>query len=134
MAFGVLLERLSPEERAALLLRDVFEADYGELARVLDRTEVSCRQLVHRAREHVRDHRRRRESTSVERRGDLLRRFLAGLQSGDEAGMLSVVTERIQATPLPNGHMGVVCAEARHFAAARPPSRLGREETTQPPC
>ena len=44
MAFGVLLERLSPEERAAFLLRDVFEADYGELARVLDGTEVSCRQ------------------------------------------------------------------------------------------
>ena len=67
------------------------------------------------------------------RRGDLLRRFLAGLRPGDEAGLLSVVAERIQATPLPKGHMGVECAEARHLAAARPPSRLGGEETTQPP-
>ncbi|HEX6630565.1 MAG TPA: sigma-70 family RNA polymerase sigma factor, partial [Gemmatimonadaceae bacterium] len=50
MAFLVLLERLAPEERAALLLHDVFDSGYDEIARVLERSEAACRQLVHRAR------------------------------------------------------------------------------------
>ena len=54
MAFLVVLERLSPDERAAFLLRDVFDCNYGEMARVLERSEAACRQLVHRARARVR--------------------------------------------------------------------------------
>ena len=51
MAFLVLLERLAPEERAAFLLREVFDADYDDIARTLDKTPAAVRQTVHRARE-----------------------------------------------------------------------------------
>jgi RNA polymerase sigma-70 factor (ECF subfamily) len=54
MAFLILLERLAPEERAAFLLRDVFGTDYGEIARVLGKSQAAARQMVHRARESVR--------------------------------------------------------------------------------
>lgn len=47
------LEQLTPEERAAFLLREVFDADYAEVAQALGRSEAACRQLVHRARVHV---------------------------------------------------------------------------------
>ena len=53
------LERLSPLERAAFLLHDVFDMDYSDIADVLDRSDTACRQLVARARDHVRDQRPR---------------------------------------------------------------------------
>ncbi len=53
-AFLVLLERLVPEERAAFLLRDVFDRGYPEIARTLGKSEAACRQMVHRARARVR--------------------------------------------------------------------------------
>src|SRR5512132_58704 len=54
MAFLVMLERLAPEERAAFLLRAVFDAGYDEIARILDKTEPAVRQVVHRAKVRVR--------------------------------------------------------------------------------
>ena len=57
MAFLVLLERLGPDERAAFLLREVLDAGYDEIAKVLERSEAACRQLIHRARERLRDER-----------------------------------------------------------------------------
>ena len=59
VAFMVLLERLAPEARAAYLLREVFDADYGEVAEALGKTEPACRQLVHRAKEQLQDQRPR---------------------------------------------------------------------------
>jgi RNA polymerase sigma-70 factor (ECF subfamily) len=59
LAFLVLLEELSPAERAAFLLREVFRFDYPEVASMLDRSEASCRQLVSRAHKHVDDRRTR---------------------------------------------------------------------------
>jgi RNA polymerase sigma-70 factor (ECF subfamily) len=92
MAFLVLLERLAPEERAALLLRDVFDAGYAEIARVLERSEPACRQMVHRARRRVRQDRPRfAVAPAVKER--LLGRFLAGLDAGDEQALLEVVAE-----------------------------------------
>src|ERR1043166_2167536 len=61
MAFLLLLERLTPVERAAFLLHDVFGYDYDELVRVLSRSEATCRQIVHRARRHVAENRPRFE-------------------------------------------------------------------------
>ena len=92
MAFLVLLERLSPDERAALLLRDVFDADYAEIGRALDKGEAACRQIVHRARARIRDGRRRRE-VAPEAKERLLARFLAGLRAGDEQALLAVVAD-----------------------------------------
>lgn len=54
IALMLALERLSPLERAAFLLHDVFEMDFAEIARTIDRSESACRQLAKRAREHVR--------------------------------------------------------------------------------
>ena len=92
MAFLVLLERLAPEERAALLLRDVFNTDYGEIARVLEKSEAACRQLVHRARMRVRGD-RARFTVSPETRERLLDRFLAALRSDDQDTLLALVGE-----------------------------------------
>jgi RNA polymerase sigma-70 factor (ECF subfamily) len=82
MAFLVLLESLTPVERAVFLLREVFEYDYGEIAKVVDRTEANCRQLYVRARRHI-DEGRPRFEASRERRDELARRFLAASQRGD---------------------------------------------------
>jgi len=57
-AFLVLLEQLTPLERAAFLLREVFDYDYATIARILDRSEPNCRQLVTRSRRPLRSVRR----------------------------------------------------------------------------
>ena len=92
MAFLVMLERLTPEERAALLLRDVFDAGYEEIAEVLDKSEAACRQLLHRARERVRGD-RTRFIVSPEAKEHLLRQFLAALEADDKDGMLAIVSD-----------------------------------------
>lgn len=90
MAFLVMLERLAPEERAAFLLREVFEVGYQEIAGVLDRSEAACRQLVHRARERVRGD-RARFSVPAETRERLLERLLSALERGDRQELLALV-------------------------------------------
>lgn len=92
MAFLLLLERLSPDERAAFLLHDVFGAGYDEVARTVDRSEVACRQLVHRARLRVREGRARFE-VSAEAKERLVRDFLDRLAARDEQGLLALVAE-----------------------------------------
>jgi len=57
VAFLAVLERLAPEARAAFLLHDVFDRDYPEIARILDKSEAACRQIVHRARARLREER-----------------------------------------------------------------------------
>lgn len=90
MAFLVLLERLGPEERAAFLLREVFDSGYTDIARTLDRSEAAVRQMVHRARERVRTDRIRFASRpDVHRR--LLEQFLAALAADDKEAMLAVL-------------------------------------------
>jgi len=92
MAFLVLLERLAPEERAALLLRDVFDAGYDEIARVLEKSESACRQMVHRARTRVRGERARFD-VPVETKERLLEQFLAALHADDRDAMMAVIAE-----------------------------------------
>ncbi|HEX4476788.1 MAG TPA: RNA polymerase sigma factor SigJ [Polyangiaceae bacterium] len=76
----VLLDRLEAEERAAFLLREVFDVDYGVVAAALERNEAACRQLVHRARERVFEGKPRRRSTAAEQE-DLLRRLHAAAET-----------------------------------------------------
>jgi RNA polymerase sigma-70 factor (ECF subfamily) len=90
MAFLVLLERLAPEERAAFLLREVLGADYAELARVLEKSEAACRQMVHRARARVREE-RPRFSVEPEQKRELVERFLRALEVEDRDELLAVV-------------------------------------------
>lgn len=82
VAFLLVLERLTPEARAAFLLREVFDEDYPEIARTLGKSEASCRQLVHRAKAHLRDARPRAPSAKDDHR-DLMRRFADALTAGD---------------------------------------------------
>src|SRR4051812_45328830 len=82
MAFLVLLETLSPEQRAVPLLRDVFDYDYADVARIVGKSEDNVRQLATRARRHV-EERRPRYETSGEQRDELSRRFFAAAEDGD---------------------------------------------------
>lgn len=82
MALLVVLERLGPEERAAFLLRQVFDHDYPDIARVLGKSEAAVRQLVHRAKSRVQEEQPRFEVAPEEHR-DQLQRFAAATRSGD---------------------------------------------------
>ncbi len=82
LALLVLLERLSPVERAAYLLREVFGYGYAEIAGIIERTEVNSRQLVTRARKHLEAGRPRFDADEAAR-GALLERFLAAAEEGD---------------------------------------------------
>jgi RNA polymerase sigma-70 factor (TIGR02957 family) len=86
LAFLVLLERLSPEQRAAFLLREVFDYPYDEIARIVGKSEDNARQLVTRARRQVQERRPRFEA-SRERRQVLARRFFAAAVDGDLAAL-----------------------------------------------
>ncbi|HTQ13934.1 MAG TPA: RNA polymerase sigma factor SigJ [Rhizomicrobium sp.] len=78
------LERLSPEERAALILHDAFDCDYGQIAATLEKSEDACRKLVQRARARVRTGRPKHNVTPEQHR-DLVARFAAASLSPDPA-------------------------------------------------
>jgi RNA polymerase sigma-70 factor, ECF subfamily len=82
MAFLVLLESLTPVERAVFLLREVFDYGYDEIAGIVDRTEDNCRQLYVRARRHI-DEGRPRFEASRQQRDELVERFFAAAERGD---------------------------------------------------
>jgi RNA polymerase sigma-70 factor (TIGR02957 family) len=82
LAFLVLLESLTPEQRAAFLLREVFDYPYPQIAAIIGTNEDNTRQLVARARKHV-DERRPRFEASPQRRDQLARSFLAAVDNGD---------------------------------------------------
>lgn len=90
VAFLLLLERLSAEERAALLLHDVFELGYPAVADALGKSEAACRQMVHRARERVQAERTRFAVPDGERRA-LLERFIEASRSGEESKVLALL-------------------------------------------
>jgi RNA polymerase sigma-70 factor (ECF subfamily) len=85
-AFLVLLESLSPEQRAAFLLRDVFDEPYDRIAEIVGTSEQNARQLATRARRHV-DERRPRFEASREQREQLATRFFAAAEEGDLQGL-----------------------------------------------
>jgi len=89
IAFLTLLERLAPEERAAFLLHDVFDVGYHEIAVVIDRSEAATRQVVHRARERVRNDRKRFE-VADSAKATLLQQFMAAMEARDEQALLSL--------------------------------------------
>jgi RNA polymerase sigma-70 factor, ECF subfamily len=82
LALLVVLERLSPVERAAYLLREVFGYDYAQIAEIIEQTEVNSRQLVTRARKHL-EANRPRFDPDESARDALLERFLAAAEEGD---------------------------------------------------
>ncbi|HZH03266.1 MAG TPA: sigma-70 family RNA polymerase sigma factor [Myxococcaceae bacterium] len=92
VALLLALERLSPLERAAFLLHDVFDMDYAEVAEAIERTEPACRQLAARAREHVRGERPRYAPSDAEAR-KVADAFLAAAATGDVEGLARVLAE-----------------------------------------
>lgn len=91
VAFMLALERLSPLERAAFLLHDVFDLDYDEIARHLGRSEVACRQLISRARKNIKADYARRE-VAQEERDRLLGAFMQAVRSRDVRALAQVLT------------------------------------------
>lgn len=86
------LERLSPLERAAFLLHDVFDLDYDEIARHLDRSEASCRQLISRARKNIKADYARREVAQEEAKR-LVNAFMDAVRSQDVSALTRLLTD-----------------------------------------
>jgi RNA polymerase sigma-70 factor (TIGR02957 family) len=97
LAMLVVLESLSPEQRAVLLLHDVFDYDHREIAAIVGKSEVNVRQLATRARRHV-EERRPRFQTTREQRDELAQRFFAAAQRGDLAGLEALLASDVELT------------------------------------
>ena len=91
MAFLLLLERLTPMERAVFLLREVFDYEYAEIAGVLGQTEANCRQILRRAQQHVGDIRRRFDA-SAQQRNELLKQFIQATRKGELQGLVNLLS------------------------------------------
>jgi RNA polymerase sigma-70 factor, ECF subfamily len=92
LAFLVLLERLTPVERAVLVLRDAFDVPFGEIAEIVERSEDNCRQILSRARRRIEDDRPRFDADPTERDA-LAERFLAAARDGDLDGLVAMLAE-----------------------------------------
>ncbi|MDY0743925.1 RNA polymerase sigma-70 factor [Paucibacter sp. R3-3] len=96
VAFLTLLERLAPEARAAYLLREVFDADYAEVAEALGKSEQACRQIVHRAKAQLKDEKRPRQVVPHETHLKLLRGFADAATRGEFAALKAMLAEEAQ--------------------------------------
>ncbi len=94
LAFLVLLERLTPVERAVFLLREVFDYDYPEIAQILSYTETNCRQILRRARQHLGEQRPRFDA-SLQERERLLRQFVQAASTGDATGLVALLSNDV---------------------------------------
>jgi RNA polymerase sigma-70 factor (ECF subfamily) len=94
MAFLVLLETLSPLERAAFLLREVFDDDYEDVARALETTPAAARQLVHRAKARISEG-KPRFTAPPERQREIVEKFFAAVQAGDLRALESYLAEDV---------------------------------------
>jgi RNA polymerase sigma-70 factor (ECF subfamily) len=89
------LERLAPDERAAFLMRQVFDNDYADIAAMLDKSEASCRQLVHRAQERV-QRERQRFAVAGGAHKQLLAQFMQAAATGDRKAMKAMLADDVQ--------------------------------------
>ncbi|WP_280350217.1 RNA polymerase sigma-70 factor [Nocardia abscessus] len=90
MAMMLVLEALSPTERAVFVLREVFDVSYDEIAAAVDKTPVTVRQIARRARKHV-EARRPRSVVSATQARAALKSFQQALETGDPRGLLNVL-------------------------------------------
>jgi RNA polymerase sigma-70 factor (ECF subfamily) len=97
LALLVLLESLSPEQRAVLLLHDVFDYPFSEIAAIVGRSEANVRQLAARARRHV-EQRRPRFQTTREQRDELARRFFQAAEQGDLSELEALLAHDVELT------------------------------------
>jgi RNA polymerase sigma-70 factor (TIGR02957 family) len=97
LAMLVVLESLSPEQRAVLLLRDAFDYTYSEIALIVGKSEAGVRQLATRARRHV-EQGRPRFQTTREQQAELTARFFAAVDQGDLAGLEALLAADVEMT------------------------------------
>ena len=95
VAFLWVLERLAPDERAAFLLRQVFDHDYADIAAMLEKSEAACRQMVHRAQQRVRQEQPRFDVPKAVHR-ELLDKFMQAAAGGDRAAMKALMSDQVQ--------------------------------------
>ncbi|MFM0207394.1 sigma-70 family RNA polymerase sigma factor [Paraburkholderia sediminicola] len=95
MSYGVmlLLERLKPDERAAFVLHEAFECDYAEIAKILDRTPASCRQIVHRAKARLQRAGAPLERADPAAHARIVERLRTALEAQDRAGLLRLFSD-----------------------------------------
>jgi RNA polymerase sigma-70 factor (ECF subfamily) len=93
-AFLVMLESLGPLERAVFLLRDVFDYDFAEIGAIVGKSGANCRQILHRARQHLGE-RRRRFEVNPEQQERITEQFLRASTRGDLQGLLGLLTDDI---------------------------------------
>jgi RNA polymerase sigma-70 factor (ECF subfamily) len=94
MSFLLVLERLTPIERAVFLLHDVFDYSFDEVGRIVRRTPATCRQHAVRARRFVADHRPRFDASEADR-DELVREFLTAANRGDMGGLIELLAEDV---------------------------------------
>ena len=94
LAFLMLMEQLQPIERAAFLLREVFEYDYSEIAAFLGKSEAACRQSFSRAKKHLADHRPRFQAPADTQK-QLLTGFLQAIQAGEMSSLMNLLAEDV---------------------------------------
>ena len=119
-AFLLLLERLNPVERAALLLREVFGYGYDDIAVILEKSEANCRQIVRRAKERVRDP-ERRQAAAPEAHEQLFATFMEATMAGDVARLEALLAS--EAT-LHSDHGGKAHAAKRIIVGANKIARF----------
>ena len=120
LSFLLMLERLSPEERAAFLLREVFDYSHAEAAAILGISEESCRQRAHRAKQRLREE-RTRFTTNLETQRRLLERFAQALQQPTEENLRALFAE--DAVHISDGG-GLVMAALRPLLGSERIARL----------
>jgi len=91
MAMLVLLETLTPDERAVFVLREVFGFDYDEIAGAVSKSTATVRQVAHRAREHVHARRKRFEPVDAATTAEITEQFMTAAATGDMEGLLSML-------------------------------------------
>jgi RNA polymerase sigma-70 factor (ECF subfamily) len=125
IAFILLLENLSPDERAVFLLREVFDYDYAEIAKIIGKTEANCRKLASRAKaglaRHAEGRDRDAERAPSARARSVVDTFLAATQTGDVADLVALLTS--DATLLTDGG-GLVASAGRPIVTADRISRF----------
>ena len=115
-AFLLMLERLTPKERAAYLLREIFDIPYPEIAETLDLREDACRKLVSRAKANV-DQAKVRHMTPLARQDELLAAFQAAIAEGATAQLASLLSEDIQLSADGGGKASAILEVLRGKAA-----------------
>ncbi len=116
MAMLVLLETLTPDERAVFVLREVFGFDYDEIAGAVGKSATAVRQMAHRAREHVHARRNRFGPVDTERTTQITEQFLTAASTGDMDGLMSLLAPGATWTA---DHGGKATALPRPLVGAR---------------